>query len=167
MAKTAENLKEAYAGESQASTRYLAFARKAEQEGQPQVAKLFRAAALAETLHARNHLDVMEGIKSTQENLQAAISGEKMEHVKMYPEFIEQAEKEQKPKAARTFDYARKVEIMHEGLYKAALDAIKNGGKPKATDYYVCQICGATMEDSAPDRCPVCGAPKAQFVKVN
>jgi rubrerythrin len=167
MAKTGDNLKEAFTGESKASTTYLAFARKAEQEGQPQVSKLFRAAALAETLHARNHLDVMEGIKSTQENLQAAISGENMEHVKMYPEFIEQANKEQKPKAARTFDFARKVEIMHEGLYKAAFDAIKGGGKLKATDYYVCQVCGATMEDSAPDRCPVCGAPKAQFVKVN
>ena len=89
MAKTGDNLKEAFTGESKASTTYLAFARKAEQEGQPQVSKLFRAAALAETLHARNHLDVMEGIKSTQENLQAAISGENMEHVKMYPEFIE------------------------------------------------------------------------------
>ncbi len=167
MAKTGDNLKEAFTGESKASTTYLAFARKAEQEAQPQVAKLFRAAALAETFHARNHLDVMEGIKSTQENLQAAVSGENMEHVKMYPEFIEQANKEQKPKAARTFDFARKVEIMHEGLYKAALDAVKGGGKPKTTDYYVCEICGATIEDSAPDRCPVCGAPKAQFVKVN
>ena len=167
MAKTGDNLKEAFSGESKASTTYLAFARKADQEGQPQVAKLFRAAALAETFHARNHLDVMEGIKSTQENLQEAISGENAEHVKMYPEFIEQANKEQKPKAARTFDFARKVEIMHESLYKATLDAIKGGGKPKATDYYVCQICGATIEGSAPDRCPVCGAPKAQFVRAD
>ena len=167
MAKTGDNLKEAFTGESKASTTYLAFARKADQEGQPQVAKLFRAAALAETFHARNHLDVMEGIKSTQENLQEAISGENAEHVKMYPEFIEQANKEQKPKAARTFDFARKVEIMHESLYKATLDAIKGGGKPKATDYYVCQICGATIEGSAPDRCPVCGAPKAQFVRAD
>ena len=166
MTKTLDNLKEAFAGESQASTTYLAFARKAEQEGQPQVAKLFRAAALAETFHARNHLDVMAGIKPTVENLQAAISGENMEHVKMYPEFIEQANKEQQPKAVRTFDYARKVEIMHEGLYKAALDAIKGVGKPKDTDYYVCQICGTTVEGNAPDRCPVCGAPKAQFIKV-
>ncbi len=167
MAKTSDNLKEAFTGESKASTTYLAFARKAEQEGQPQVAKLFRAASKAETIHARNHLDVMEGIKSTQENLQAAISGENMEHVKMYPEFIEQANREQQPKAARTFDYARKVEIMHERLYKAALDAIKGGGKPKATEYFICQVCGATIEDNAPDRCPVCGAPKAQFSKVD
>jgi len=167
MAKTLDNLKEAFGGESKASTTYLAFARKAEQEGYPQVAKLFRAASKAETIHARSHLDVMEGIKSTQDNLQAAVSGENMEHVKMYPEFIEQANKEQNPKAVRTFDYARKVEIMHEGLYKAALDAIKGGGKPKATDYFVCQICGATIENNAPDRCPVCGAPKTQFTKVD
>jgi rubrerythrin len=167
MAKTGDNLKEAFAGESQASTRYLAFARKADQEGQPQVARLFRAAALAETFHARNHLDVMEGIKSTQDNLKEAVSGENMEHVKMYPEFIEQANKEQKPKAVRTFDYARKVEMLHESLYKAALDALQKGGKPQATDYYVCQICGCTIEGTAPDRCPVCGAPKAQFVKVD
>ena len=166
MVKTADNLKEAFAGESQASTTYLAFARKAEQEGQAQVARLFRAAALAETFHARNHLDVMEGIKSTRENLQAAISGENMEHVKMYPEFIEQANQEQKPKAVRTFDYARKVEMMHESLYKAALDAIKGGSKPKDADYYVCPFCGTTVEGNAPDRCPVCGANKAQFVKV-
>src|SRR4030065_573697 len=154
MAKTPDNLKEAFGGESKASTTYLAFARKAEQEGQPQVARLFRAASKAETIHARNHLDVMEGIKSTQENLQAAVSGENMEHVKMYPAFIEQANKEQQPKAVRTFDYARKVEIMHEGLYKAALDAVKAGGKPKATEYYICQICGATIEDNAPGRWP-------------
>ena len=166
MAKTSDNLKEAFAGESKASTTYLAFARNAEQEGQPQVARLFRAASMAETFHARNHLDVMEGIKSTAENLQAAVAGENMEHVKMYPEFIEQANKEQQPKAARTFDYARKVEIMHEGLYKAALDAIKTGSKPKETEYYVCKICGVTVEGSAPDRCPVCGANMAQFVKV-
>ncbi len=167
MANTSDNLREAFSGESQASTRYLAFARKAEQEGQSQVAKLFRAASMAETFHARNHLEVMEGIKSTVENLQAAVAGENMEHVKMYPEFIEQANREQKPKAVRTFDYARKVEIMHEGLYKAALDAINGGGKPKQTDYYVCKVCGTTVEGNAPDKCPVCGSNKAQFVKVD
>jgi rubrerythrin len=167
MAKTADNLKEAYAGESQASTRYLAFARKAEQEGQPQVARLFRAASMAEVVHARNHLEVMEGVKSTQDNLKEAVSGENMEHVSMYPEFIEQAGKEEKSKAVRTFEWARKVEIMHEGLYKAALEALEGGGKPKATDYFVCQICGATIEGEAPERCPVCGAPRAQFMKVS
>jgi rubrerythrin len=167
MAKTADNLKEAFAGESQASTKYLAFARKADQEGYSQAAKLFRAAATAETFHARNHLDVMEGIKSTQDNLKEAISGENMEHVKMYPEFIEEANKEQKPKAARTFDFARMVEMMHESLYKGALDALQKGGKPQVTEYSVCQVCGCTVEGKAPDRCPVCGAPRNQFLKVD
>jgi len=166
MAKTDENLKEAFTGESKASTTYRAFARKADQEGFPQVAKLFRAASAAEVIHARNHLETMEGVKSTQDNLKAAASGENMEHVKMYPEFIEQAKKEQKPKAERTFNWARQAEIEHEKLYKAALASLQAGGKAQATDYFVCQVCGATMEGSAPDRCPICGAPKAQFLKV-
>jgi len=165
MANTTENLKEAFAGESQASTTYLAYARKAEQEGHPGIAKLFRAASAAEVVHARNHLDVMAGIKSTEENLKAAISGENMEHVSMYPEFIGQAKKEELPKAERTFEWARKVEIIHESLYKAALDALK-GGKAPAREYYVCQICGNTVEDEAPDKCPVCGAPKSQFKQI-
>ena len=167
MAKTDENLKEAFTGESKASTTYRAFARKADQEGFPQVAKLFRAASAAEVIHARNHLETMEGVKSTQDNLKAAASGENMEHVKMYPEFIEQAKKEQKPKAERTFNWARQAEIQHEGLYKAALASLQAGSKPQAADYFVCQVCGATMEGSAPDRCPICGAPKAQFLKVD
>ncbi len=166
MANTADNLKEAFSGESQASTTYRAFARKADQEGHPGVARLFRAASAAEVVHARNHLDVMEGIKSTEENLKTAISGENMEHVSMYPEFIEQAKKEEKPKAERTFDWARKVEIIHESLYKAALEAVQ-GGKARDKEYFVCQVCGNTVEDEAPDKCPVCGAPKAQFLKVD
>ena len=166
MADTADNLKEAFSGESQASTTYRAFARKADQEGHPGVARLFRAASAAEVVHARNHLDVMEGIESTEENLKTAISGENMEHVSMYPEFIEQAQKEEKPKAERTFDWARKVEIIHESLYKAALGAVQ-GGKAHNKEYFVCQVCGNTVEDEAPDKCPVCGAPKAQFLKVD
>lgn len=165
MANTTENLKEAFAGESQASTTYQAYARKAEQEGHPGVARLFRAASAAEVVHARNHLDVMEGIKSTEENLKAAISGENTEHVSMYPEFIEQSKKEEMPKAERTFDWARKVEIIHESLYKAALEALQ-GNKSQAKEYYVCQICGNTVEDEAPDKCPVCGAPKSQFKQI-
>ena len=166
MANTEGNLKEAFTGESKASTTYRAFARKADQEGHPQVARLFRAASAAEVVHAGNHLDVMEGIKSTEENLKTAISGENMEHVSMYPEFIVQAKKEEKPKAERTFDWARKVEIIHESLYKSALEALQ-GGKAPAKEYFVCQICGNTVEDEAPEKCPVCGAPRAQFVKVD
>lgn len=165
MANTTENLKEAFAGESQASTTYRAYARKAEQEGHPGIAKLFCAASAAEVVHARNHLDVMAGIKSTEENLKAAISGENMEHVRMYPEFIAQAKKEELPKAERTFEWARKVEIIHESLYKAALEALQSGKAP-AREYYVCQVCGNTVEDEAPDKCPVCGAPKSQFKQI-
>ncbi len=166
MAKTLDNLKAAFAGESQASTRYLAFARKADQEGYPQVARLFRAAAAAEVVHARNHLETMEGVHSTQDNLKEAIAGENVEHVKMYPEFIEQANKEQKPRAERTFDLARKVEMIHESLYKSALDALQAGGKPQVKEYFVCQVCGFTAEGKAPDRCPVCGAAQTDFLKV-
>jgi rubrerythrin len=167
MAKTQDNLKAAFAGESQASTRYLAFARKAEQERYPQVAKLFRAAAAAEVVHARNHLETMDGVHSTQDNLKEAIAGENMEHVQMYPEFIAQANKEQKPRAERTFDWARKVEMIHESLYKSALDALQGGGKPQVKEYFVCQVCGFTAEGQAPDRCPVCGAAQTDFRKVD
>lgn len=167
MAKTADNLKAAFAGESQASTRYLAFARRAEREGHSQVAKLFRAAAMAETVHARNHLETMEEVKSTQDNLRAAIAGENMEHAQMYPEFIEQANKEGATRAVRTFDWARSVEMIHESLYKSALDALEGGGEPRIMEYFVCQVCGFTAEDRAPEKCPVCGAPSAQFVKVD
>jgi rubrerythrin len=165
MADTAGNLNEAFAGESQASTTYRAFARKADQEGYPQVARLFRAASAAEVVHARNHLDVMKGIGSTEDNLKNAISGENTEHVSMYPEFIEQAKKDGDTKAERTFDWARQVEIVHESLYKSALAALQSKTEPK--DFYVCQVCGNTVEGEAPDKCPVCGAPKAQFLKVD
>ena len=167
MAKTADNLKTAFAGESQASTKYLAFARRAEREGHSKVAKLFRAAAMAETVHARNHLEAMEGVESTQDNLRAAITGENMEQVQMYPEFIEQANKEGATRAVRTFDWARSVEMIHESLYKSALDALEGGGEPQVTEYFVCQVCGCTTEDEAPEKCPVCGAPRAQFVKID
>ena len=123
MGNTTENLKEAFAGESQASTTYRAFAQKADQEGHPHVARLFRAASAAEVVHARNHLQAMDGVHSTEDNLKAAIKGENTEHVSMYPEFVEQAKKEANAKAERTFDWARQVEIIHEGLYKAALEA--------------------------------------------
>lgn len=167
MAKTADNLEAAFAGESQASTRYLAFARKAEKEGHPPVARLFRAAAMAETVHARNHLEAMEGVNSTQDNLRAAIAGENMEHVQMYPEFIEQAKKEEKSKALRTFDWARQTEVVHESLYKSALDALEGGGGPQAGTYFVCKVCGFTVEGQAPEKCPLCGVPQDHFLQVD
>jgi rubrerythrin len=162
---TQENLKEAFAGESQANRKYLAFADKADQEGYKQVAKLFRAAADAETVHAKNHLQVMGGVKKTIDNLKSAISGETEEFKNMYPKFIEQAKKEKVSDAALlSFDVANRVEKIHADLYQKALD---NLGNNKETVYHVCQICGNTVEGEAPDKCPICNAPKEMFKKVD
>lgn len=162
---TQDNLKEAFAGESQANRKYLAFADKADQEGYKQVAKLFRAAADAETVHAKNHLRVMGGVGRTDDNLRSAISGETSEFKDMYPEFIRQAKMEKVSDAViLSFDIANQVEKIHAGLYKNALDDL---GRNRETDYHVCQICGNTVEGEAPDRCPVCNAPKEMFRKVD
>ncbi len=162
---TRDNLKEAFAGESQANRTYLAFAEKADNEGHKQVAKLFRAAAAAETVHALNHLRVMGGVGSTEDNLKSAIEGETAEFKEMYPKFIEQAKKEKASDAAvLSFDVANRVEKIHAGLYKQALD---NLGRNKEVDYYVCSICGNTVENSAPQRCPICNAPKEMFKKID
>ena len=164
MSKTVEDLKAAFAGKSQANRKYLAFAKKADVEGHPQVAKLFRAAAAAETVHAHNHLRALNGILSTTENLQAAIEGENYESVSMYPEFVKDAEAEQDKRALRSFNYALEVEKIHEGLYRNAL--VNLGKENEEFDYYVCPVCGYTHERSAPDPCPVCGAVKEKFEKV-
>lgn len=161
---TNENLQNAFAGESQANRKYLAFAEKAEEEGFGQVAKLFRAAADAETVHAHNHLRVMGGIKSTKENIQEAVEGETHEYTRMYPEMILEAEKEGNKKAMNSFDMANKVESIHASLYKKALE---NLGNNESVDYYVCQICGNTVEDNAPDKCHICGAPASEFKKIS
>ncbi len=161
---TQDNLKEAFAGESQANRKYLAFAEKADQEGHHQVAKLFRAAAAAETVHALNHLRVMGAVGNTKDNLKNAISGETVEFREMYPKFIETAKKEKASDAAiLSFDVANKVEKIHANLYKKALDEL---GRNREADYYVCQICGNTVEDSAPEKCPICNAPQEMFRKV-
>ena len=166
MSKTEEGLKEAFAGESQANRKYLAFSQKADQEGFPQIAKLFRAAAAAETVHAHNHLRVLGGIKSTKENIQAAIEGEHHEFSSMYPEFIEAAKNEGNKDAERTFNYANEVEKVHHNLYSAALEAIENGKDLEKTDVYICPICGYTHEGDPPDNCPVCGAAKKVFKQI-
>jgi rubrerythrin len=163
MSKTMENLESAFAGESQANRRYLFFAEKAESEGQKRIARLFRAAAEAETVHARNHLRVLQGIKSTKENLQAAISGENHEFTQMYPEFIETGNSENDKKAVDSFDLANKVEKIHHSLYREALGDLDKGTGRELKPFYVCQVCGNTVEGEAPDRCPVCGAPKKMF----
>ena len=161
---TQNNLEEAFSGESQANRKYLAFAEKADQEGYKQVAKLFRAAADAETVHAKNHLRVMGGVGKTIDNLKSAIAGETHEFKEMYPKFIEEAKKENASDAViLSLDVASRVERIHASLIKKALD---NLGKNKETDYYVCQICGHTVEGEAPDKCPICNAPKEMFNKV-
>jgi rubrerythrin len=167
MGKTRQNLEEAFAGESQASRRYLFFAEKAESEGHPQIARLFRAAAESETVHARNHLKAMGGIGSTSDNLKAAIEGESYEFTQMYPGFIEQAKAEGNKKAKLTFDYANKVEKIHHGLYKKTLELLEAGKEPEAAPYYICPVCGYTVAGEAPEKCPICGAPLKMFKKVD
>ena len=159
-----DNLKNAFAGESQANRKYLAFAKKAEEEGFKQAAKLFRAAAEAETVHAHSHLRVMGGVKSTKENIQEAIGGETFEFTKMYPQMIEDARKEGNKQALQSFEFANKVEKIHADLYQKALSSL---GKNEAVDYYVCQVCGNTVENAAPDKCPICGASKSMFIKIS
>ncbi len=159
-----DNLKNAFAGESQANRKYLAFAKKADEEGHKQVARLFRAAAEAETVHAHAHLRVMGGVKGTKENIQEAIGGETFEFTKMYPQMIEEAKKEGNKQAQQSFEFANKVEKIHADLYQKALN---NLGKNESVDYYVCQVCGNTVENAAPDKCPICGASKSMFVKIS
>jgi len=165
MSKSIDDLKAAFAGESQANRRYLAFAKKAEDEGYAQAARLFRAAAAAETVHALNHFRAMGEVKSTSENLQAAIQGENYEVTVMYPDFLADAEKEQDRKAITSFRYALAVEKVHEALYTKALAALSKD--TPVVDFYVCPICGNTFEGSAPDKCPVCNTPAARFEKIN
>jgi len=165
MNKTDENLKSAFAGESQANRRYLAFAQKAEEEGFTQAAKLFRAAAEAETVHALNHVRASGEIKSTLENLNAALGGETYEFMKMYPEFLAVSKQEGNKQAAWSFNVANKVEQVHAKLYQKAIDALKSKKDMPKIDYYVCSVCGNTVEGEAPDICPVCGNPKSKFFK--
>ena len=160
-----ENLRAAFAGESQANRRYLAFAQKAEEEGATQAAKLFRAAAEAETIHALNHLRIIGEIKATTDNLCTAVSGETFEFNEMYPEYIKTAKQEGNKQATWSFDVANKVEQLHAGLFKKALDALRSKKELAKTDYYVCSVCGNTVEGTPPENCPICGAPKAKFFK--
>jgi rubrerythrin len=165
MSKTENYLKEAFAGESQANRKYLAFAVKADQEGFPQAARLFRAAADAETVHAHNHLRVLKGIRSTKENLQEAIAGETHEFRKMYPEMIEAAKAEAEKAAERSFSYANDVEKIHAELYQKMLDNL--GSSQESYSYYVCPVCGFTAEKEAPGVCPVCVTKGELFKKVS
>ena len=164
MSKSEEYLKEAFAGESQANRKYLAFADKAKKEGYPQVAKLFAAAAEAETVHAHNHLKVLKGIGSTKDNLQQAISGETHEFKSMYPEMLEAARSEGNKEAERTFQYAFEVEKVHAQLYQKLLDNLET--TQEDYPYFVCPVCGFTAEKDAPGACPVCGTKGSMFKKI-
>ncbi len=158
-------MKAAFAGESQANRLYLAFAKKAEEEGYTQAAKLFKAAAEAETVHALNHVRITPQVKSTMDNLSTAISGETYEFKKMYPEFVDEAKKENAKQAAWSFDVANKVEQIHAGLFQKAMDAMKNKKELEKVDYYVCSVCGNTVESAPPEKCPICGSPREKFFK--
>lgn len=163
---TNENLQEAFAGESQANRKYLAFAKQADKDGYPQVARLFRAAAEAETVHAHAHLGVMDGVKSTADNLKEAIDGEGQEFKKMYPGFVAEAEKEDNEPAVSSFKNALAVEEIHHGLYTEALAKISSGSDLPETRIYVCPVCGNTVKGEAPEKCPICNAAKDRFFEV-
>ncbi len=165
MSKAEDFLREAFAGESQANRKYLAFAQRADKEGYPQVARLFRAAAEAETVHAHNHLRALKGIGSTKDNLEEAIGGETHEFKEMYPEMIQAAEAEGNTAAKRTFTFANEVEKVHAQLYQKLLDSL--GPAQETYPYYVCSVCGHTAEKEAPEACPVCGAKREMFKRVD
>jgi rubrerythrin len=162
---TQENLEAAFAGESQANRKYLAFAKKAEADGYPQIAKLFRAAAAAETVHAHAHLRVMKGVKDTAANLAAAVEGERYEHEEMYPQFVQEAESEGNRAAVVTFKNAMAVEKIHHRLYEDALKSLTQGKDLPETSVFVCDVCGNTATGDVPERCPVCGAPRERFTE--
>lgn len=163
---TIDNLKEAFAGESQANRKYLAFAKKAEQDGFPQVAKLFRAAAEAETVHAHAHLRVIGDVKDTAANLEAAVDGEGFEFMQMYPRFVKQAEKEALKPAITTFKFAMAVEEVHHALYKNALKAVQAGRDLPQEKIFICPVCGYTVKGQVPGKCPVCNADGRKFLEV-
>ncbi len=164
MDKSIADLKEAFAGESQANRKYLAFAEKADREGYPQVARLFRAAAEAETVHALNHLRALKAIGSTADNIKEAIAGESAEFQKMYPRMIADSQAEGHKEAERTFTFANEVEKVHARLYQKALE---NMADKKMVDMYVCSVCGYTVEGEPPDTCPVCKAVKKLFKRID
>jgi len=162
---TTENLATAFAGESQANRKYLAFARQAEKEGLPQIAKLFRAAAEAETIHALGHLANMGGVGTTRENLEAAVKGETYEFTEMYPPMVEQA-KAEGHKAKTLLDWANRAERVHAGLFGQALEAMKAGKDLSKMEVYLCPFCGDVEFGVPPEKCPICGAAGAKFQKI-
>ena len=166
ISETDENLKKAFAGESQARSKYLLYAKKAEEEGLEQIAKLFRAAAQAEAVHIGNHSDALGMVGETVDNLKDAIEGENYEHSEMYPKFLKMAEEEGKKEAATSFKWAKEVEEGHEDLYREAKEKAEKGEDLDEEKIVICQGCGYTTTGEAPEVCPVCGAPKERFKEV-
>ena len=164
MATTLEHLKYAFAGESQAFQKYSAFAKKAEQDGFPNIAKLFRLTAQAEKIHAEGHFKSMDGVGTTVANLQAAIDGETYEFTTMYPPMVERAGKD-KHKAERMFGYAVEAEAVHAKLYTEAMKAAKGGKDLGVMDFFLCPVCGYIEFGDAPEKCPICGTLKSKFVR--
>lgn len=163
---TIDNLKAAFAGESQANRTYLAFAKKAEADGKLQIAKLFRAAAEAETVHAHAHLRAMNGVGNTADNLQDAIDGEGHEFKIMYPGFIDEAKQEGHQGAIKSFEFAMAVEKIHHDLYSQAATALKAGKDLSFSKIFVCPVCGNTVLNEVPEKCPICGVPGSKFSEI-
>lgn len=163
---TKDNLKAAFAGESQANRKYLAFAKKAEQEGLPVIASLFRAVAEAETIHAHTHLRNLGGVSDTLSNLREAMAGEDYEVNEMYPGMVATAEAEGEKRAAQGMRYAMDVEKIHSDLYKQAITALENGKDLDHEVLHICDVCGHTVFGEPPEQCPVCGAKRSIYRKV-
>jgi rubrerythrin len=162
---TERNLYDAFSGESKAHMRYLIFADKAEDEGKTNIARLFRAIAFAEQVHATNHLNVLGDLGDTEDNLQAAIDGENFEVEEMYPAYDVVAKLQNEKGAIRSIHYAIEAEKIHAAMYTEAKQAVKEGRDVDVDNIYICPVCGYTVEGEAPDSCPVCGASKGKFVK--
>lgn len=162
---TETNLRNAFAGESQAHVRYLIYAKKADEEGKPNVARLFRAVAFAEQVHGSNHFKTLGDLGDTAENLQEAINGENFEVEEMYPAYDAVAKLQLEKDAVRSIHYAIEAEKIHSAMYTEAKQAVKSGKDADLGDIFICPICGYTVEGEAPDTCPVCNAPKNKFIK--
>lgn len=165
MATTQDNLKEAFAGESQANQKYRAFAKKAEQDGFANIARLFRTTAEAERIHAEAHIKALDGVGSTADNLMAAIAGETYESENMYPPMLEQATADDH-KAKRMFGYAVEAEAVHAKLYQLALEAVQQGKDLTQVDFYLCPVCGYIEFGKPTKDCPICGTKAEKFTQV-
>ena len=160
---TEANLINAFAGESQAHMRYEIFAQQAEKENTPNIAKLFRAIAYSEQIHATNHFKTLGELGDTKSNLSKAITGENFEIVEMYPAYTVVAEHQNEKEAQKVFNWAREAEETHEQMFAEAKNAVKEGRDIELTQIHICSICGFTTSDDVPDRCPICGVSADKF----